>query len=76
VRGSGGVKIAEVVEVVFGDAEVPHRAVRVELGTRRLDGSVASPLDLPSPPLARCLPAGGGGAISGQTDGGARAEEA
>ncbi len=76
VRGSGGVKIAEVVEVVFGDAEVPHRAVRVELGTRRLDGSVASPLDLPSPPLARCLPPGGGGAVGGQAGSGARAEDA
>jgi uncharacterized protein (DUF2344 family) len=46
IRGSGGVKIAEVVEAVFGDAEIPHRAVRVALG-RLLDrGAWASPLDL------------------------------
>jgi len=46
VRGSGGVKIAEVVEATFGDPQVPHRAVRVSLG-RRLDGGVlATPLDL------------------------------
>jgi hypothetical protein len=46
VRGSGGVKIGEVVEVVVGDAELPHRSVRVALGARRADGSLASPLDL------------------------------
>jgi len=46
VRGSGGVKIAEVVEAVFADAELPARAVRVALGTRMADGSVASPLAL------------------------------
>jgi radical SAM family uncharacterized protein/radical SAM-linked protein len=46
IRGSGGVKIAEVVEAVCGDAELPHRAVRVALGARRADGSFASPLDL------------------------------
>jgi radical SAM family uncharacterized protein/radical SAM-linked protein len=46
VRGSGGVKIAEVVEAVCGDAEVPHHAVRVELGTRRGDGPLVSPLEL------------------------------
>jgi radical SAM family uncharacterized protein/radical SAM-linked protein len=46
VRGSGGVKIAEVVEVIFGDAEVPHRAVRTALGLRRADGGVMSPLEL------------------------------
>src|SRR5579872_2143118 len=44
VRGSGGVKIAEVVEAVFGDAELPHRAVRIEMGARQPDGSIASPL--------------------------------
>jgi radical SAM family uncharacterized protein/radical SAM-linked protein len=44
IRGSGGVKIAEVVEAVCGDADLPHRAVRVALGKRRPDGSVASPL--------------------------------
>ncbi|MGA3119160.1 MAG: TIGR03960 family B12-binding radical SAM protein [Polyangiaceae bacterium] len=46
IRGSGGVKIAEVVEAVFGDAEISHRAVRVTLG-RLLDGGAwATPLDL------------------------------
>ena len=46
VRGSGGVKIAEVVEAVAGDAELPHRAVRVALGTRTPEGTLLSPLDL------------------------------
>jgi radical SAM family uncharacterized protein/radical SAM-linked protein len=46
VRGSGGVKITEVVESVFGDAEFPSRPVRVLLGKRTADGNVASPLDL------------------------------
>jgi radical SAM family uncharacterized protein/radical SAM-linked protein len=46
VRGSGGVKVAEVVEAVFADPEVPHRAVRVGLGTRSADGSIVSPLAL------------------------------
>jgi radical SAM family uncharacterized protein/radical SAM-linked protein len=46
VRGSGGVKIAEVVEAVSGDAELPHRAVRTTLGLRRDDGTIALPLDL------------------------------
>jgi radical SAM family uncharacterized protein/radical SAM-linked protein len=45
VRGSGGVKIAEVVEAVF-DPELPHRSVRVALGKTRADGSFASPLEL------------------------------
>ncbi len=44
VRGSGGVKIAEVVEAVF-DPELPNRAARVGLG-RRLPDRIASPLDL------------------------------
>jgi len=46
VRGSGGVKIAEVVEAIFGDAAIPHRAVRTALGRRLPDGTIASPLDL------------------------------
>jgi radical SAM-linked protein len=46
VRGSGGVKVAEVIEAVCGDAEVPHRAVRVALGARAPDGIVVSPLAL------------------------------
>jgi hypothetical protein len=46
VRGSGGVKIAEVVEAIFGDAQLPHRAARLLLGRRLDDGSLAGPLDL------------------------------
>jgi radical SAM family uncharacterized protein/radical SAM-linked protein len=46
VRGSGGVKIGEVVECITGDAETPHRAVRVALGTRLPEGDVLSPLAL------------------------------
>ena len=45
VRGSGGVKIAEVVEAVF-DPDLPNRAVRVTLG-KRLPNRVVSPLELP-----------------------------
>jgi radical SAM family uncharacterized protein/radical SAM-linked protein len=44
IRASGGVKIGEVMEVVCGDTEVPHRAVRVRLGRRNGDGLVVSPL--------------------------------
>ncbi|HEY4012245.1 MAG TPA: TIGR03960 family B12-binding radical SAM protein [Polyangiaceae bacterium] len=46
VTGSGGVKIAEVVETVFGSADVPHRAVRTALGSRRSGDVVVSPLEL------------------------------
>ncbi|HEY8087140.1 MAG TPA: TIGR03960 family B12-binding radical SAM protein [Polyangiaceae bacterium] len=46
VRGSGGVKIAEVVEALTGDADLPHRAVRTALGARAPDATVVSPLDL------------------------------
>jgi radical SAM-linked protein len=46
VRGSGGVKIAEVIEATFGDAELPHRAVRTALGASGGDGTVLSPLEL------------------------------
>jgi radical SAM family uncharacterized protein/radical SAM-linked protein len=53
VRGSGGVKIAEVVEVVLGDAELPHRAVRVALGARTAAGVLLSPLALDSLRQAR-----------------------
>ena len=44
IRGSGSVKIAEVVEALAG-GELPHRAVRVALGVWK-DGRIASPLDL------------------------------
>ncbi len=47
VRGSGGVKIAEVVEALFG-VDLPHRAVRVALGKKRPDGTLALPLELES----------------------------
>jgi radical SAM family uncharacterized protein/radical SAM-linked protein len=46
VRASGGVKVAEVIEAVSGDGELPYRAVRVMLGLRRKDASVVSPLKL------------------------------
>ncbi|HEV3193849.1 MAG TPA: TIGR03960 family B12-binding radical SAM protein [Polyangiaceae bacterium] len=45
IRGSGGVKIAEVVEAIFG-IDVPHRAVRFVLGRRMPEGGIAEPLDL------------------------------
>ena len=45
IRGSGAVKIGEVVEVLAG-AELPHRAVRTELGRWIGDGSIASPMNL------------------------------
>ncbi|HEY2516739.1 MAG TPA: TIGR03960 family B12-binding radical SAM protein [Polyangiaceae bacterium] len=46
IRGSGSVKISEVVEALAG-TELPHRAVRVALGVWK-DGAIASPLDLPA----------------------------
>jgi radical SAM-linked protein len=46
IRGSGGVKIGEVVEAVFGDAELPYRAVRTCLGARLTTGRITSPLAL------------------------------
>ena len=46
VRGSGGVKIAEVVEAVCRDADLPYRAIRIGLGSRSVDGSLTSPLEL------------------------------
>ncbi len=47
IRGSGAVKIAEVVEVLLGSADIPHRAVRTALGKRLPSGALATPLDLP-----------------------------
>jgi radical SAM-linked protein len=44
ITGSGGVKIAEVLEAVCGDTELPQRAVRTALGKRQPDGSIASPI--------------------------------
>jgi len=45
IRGSGAVKIAEVVEALAPSDPLPHRAVRVAMGTWK-DGAIASPLDL------------------------------
>jgi radical SAM family uncharacterized protein/radical SAM-linked protein len=62
IRGSGSVKIAEVVEALFGNPDVAHRAVRVALGKRLPHGDLANPLDLagvrPSPaPVTASAPA-------------------
>jgi radical SAM family uncharacterized protein/radical SAM-linked protein len=59
IRGSGGVKIAEIVEAIFG-TDVPHRAVRFVLGRRMPEGAIAMPLELarlrgPSPPAAAAV---------------------
>ena len=44
IRGSGSVKVAEVVEALAG-GDFPHRSVRVALGAWE-DGAIGSPLDL------------------------------
>jgi radical SAM-linked protein len=56
IRGSGAVKISEVVEVLASAgvegvepkaaAELPHRAVRVAMGMWKGDGVIASPMKL------------------------------
>jgi hypothetical protein len=61
VRASGGAKIAEVIEAVCGDAQFPHRAVRVALGVRSA-GLVVSPLELDA--LRAMRISGGAGQIS------------
>jgi len=43
IRGSGAVKIGEIVEVLGG--ELPHRAVRAAMGMWK-DGAIASPMQL------------------------------
>jgi radical SAM family uncharacterized protein/radical SAM-linked protein len=48
IRGSGAVKVTEVVEAVFGDAELPSHSVRIALGMRADGGVVLSPLALAS----------------------------
>ncbi len=56
IRGSGSVKIAEVVEVLLGSPDVAHRAVRAALGKRLPSGMLATPLDLQAlrtPPASR-----------------------
>jgi radical SAM family uncharacterized protein/radical SAM-linked protein len=45
ILGGGAVKVGEVVEALAGNAELPHRAVRVALGTWKSD-AIASPMDL------------------------------
>ena len=44
IRGSGAIKISEVVEAIA--PELPHRAVRVALGAWSPVGTIGSPLDL------------------------------
>ncbi len=44
IRGSGAVKIAEVVEAL-ASADLPHRSVRVALGMWK-DGAIVSPIEL------------------------------
>jgi radical SAM family uncharacterized protein/radical SAM-linked protein len=59
IRGSGSVKIAEVVEVLLGGAGVAHRAVRTALGKRLPSGAFATPLDLlalRATPARRAIP--------------------
>jgi radical SAM family uncharacterized protein/radical SAM-linked protein len=46
IRGSGAVKVAEVVEAVFGDAELPMKAARIALGMRADGAAMLSPLAL------------------------------
>ena len=61
VRGSGGVKIAEVVEAVCPDADLPYRAVRIGLGRRGVDGSITSPLEVDAlRPLRSAAPSAAG----------------
>jgi hypothetical protein len=45
IRGSGAVKVSEVVEAITKIADFPHRAVRFGLGAWR-GGDVVSPLEL------------------------------
>ena len=45
IRGSGAIKISEVVEVLAGADDLPHRAVRFGMGTWE-DGEVVSPFVL------------------------------
>ena len=48
IRGSGAVKITEVVEVLAGaeDHALSHRAVRTAMGMWKGDGKIASPMEL------------------------------
>jgi len=67
IRGNGGVKIAEVVESLAGDADLPHRAVRIAMGLRTPAGDLVSPLNLAQireskapPPPVEAAPSMGG----------------
>jgi radical SAM-linked protein len=62
VRGNGGVKIAEVVEALAGDAELPHRSVRAAMGLRTSAGDLVSPLSLASVREAKAQQASAQGA--------------
>jgi hypothetical protein len=42
IRGSGAVKVSEVVQALTGSEDMPHRAVRFAMGTW-VDGEVRSP---------------------------------
>jgi radical SAM family uncharacterized protein/radical SAM-linked protein len=53
IRGSGAVKVSEVVEAITGEKDFPHRAVRFGLGAWR-GGALVSPFELD---LVRVRPA-------------------
>ena len=55
IRGSGAVKIAEVVEAL-ASADLPHRSVRVALGMWK-DGAIVSPIELDLVRRPRSAPA-------------------
>ncbi len=65
VGNAGGVKVTEVIEAVFRE-DLSCSSARVELGRRRPDGTIASPLDATSAPLRDGLAASGGGASAEQ----------
>ncbi len=56
IRGSGAVKISEVVEVL-ASADLPHRAVRTALGRWLGDGVIASPMNLSAVAKAKAVTA-------------------
>src|SRR5262249_10638638 len=56
IRGSGGVKVSEVVEVL-GGTDLGHRAVRAFLGMRSPEGAILSPTDLDAVRALRRAPA-------------------
>jgi radical SAM family uncharacterized protein/radical SAM-linked protein len=54
IRGSGAIKIGEVVEALSGTNDMPHRAVRYGLGTWDR-GTVISPFDLSRAPVVSAV---------------------